>query len=183
MKGNRAVIAAIVVVVLIVAGWWLFGRGGRHDAVNLIEQFPQATKAPADAKFEVVDINLAGETRKAIFAAAPTRITWRVKIPDDAWLRVWVGMKPEAWTVENEGTYFLVGLSDGKALFEQLFTQHVHPFANQGDRKWIPVYVDLSAYAGEEMNLIFNTRSGVEGKSGNYANLMPLWGEPELVIR
>ena len=182
MKGNRAVVTAVVVVVLIGAGWWLFGRGGRSDAVNLLEQFPQATKAPGEAKFEIVDANLAGETHKAISAAAPTRITYKVRVPDDAWLRVWVGMKPESWTVENDGTYFLVGLSDGKT-FEQLFTQHVHPFANQGDRKWIPVYVDLSAYAGEEMQLIFNTRSGVEGKSSNYANLMPLWGEPELVIR
>jgi hypothetical protein len=182
MKGNRAVIAAIVVVVLAAAGWWLFGRGGRSGAVNLIERFPQATKAPATAPFETIDVNLAGESHKALFAPAPTRITWRVKVPDDAWLRVWVGMKEESWKAENDGAYFLVGVSDGKT-FEPLFTQHVHPFANQGDRKWIPVYVDLSAYAGEEMDLIFNTRSGVEGKSGNFANNLPLWGEPELVIR
>ena len=182
MKGNRAVLTAIVVVVLIAAGWWLFGRGGGSGGVNLIEQLPQATKAPADKTFEVIDVNLGGESRKAVFAAAPTRITWKVKVPDDAWLRVWVGMKQESWTTENEGAFFMVGLSDGKN-WEPLFTQHVHPFANQGDRKWIPVYVDLSAYAGEEMDLVFNTRSGVEGKSGNYVNNFPLWGEPELVIR
>jgi hypothetical protein len=182
MKGNRAVITAIVVIALIAAGWWLFGRGGGHEAVNLIEQFPQAKKAPGHAKFEIIDVALAGESRKAIFAPAPTRVTWNVKVPDDAWLRVWVGMKPESWTAENDGTYFLVVISDGKQS-EPLFTQHVHPFANQGDRKWIPVYVDLSAYAGEEMELHFNTRSGVEGKSQNFTNLLPLWGEPELVIR
>ena len=182
MKGNRAVIAAIVVIALIAAGWWLFGRGGSGEAVNLVEQFPQATKAPAEAKFEVIDQDLAGEKRKAIFAPAPTRVSWRVKVPDDAWLRVWVGMKPESWTTENVGTYFMVVISDGKTS-EPLFTQHVHPFANQGDRKWIPVYVDLSAYAGEEMQLHFNTRAGVDGRGDNFTNLLPLWGEPELVIR
>ena len=182
MKANRAVVTAVVIIALIAAGWWLFGRGGRSEAVNLIEQFPQATKAPAQAKFDVADVDLAGESHKAIYAPAPTRITWRVKVPDDAWLRVWVGMKPESWKDQNDGTYFLVGISDGKT-FEPLFTQHVHPFTNQGDRKWIPVYVDLSAYAGEEMELHFNTRAGVDGRGANFANLHPVWGEPELVIR
>ena len=46
-------------------------------------------------------------------------------------------MKPESWTAEGNGVLFLVGVSDGKR-FDELFRQHVNPFGNPGDRKWIP---------------------------------------------
>jgi hypothetical protein len=182
MKGNRAVITAIVVLVLIASGWWLFGRRGAGQTVDLIERFPQAIKAPAGGTFEVVDASLNGETKKAIFTQAPTRITWRVKIPDDAWLRVDVGMKPEVWEVEGEGAYFFVMVSDGRNA-EQLFSQHVHPFVNKADRKWMPAFVDLSAYAGEEVDVIFNLRAGRDGRSQNFTNVLGLWGAPAIVIR
>lgn len=183
MKGNRAVVTAVVVLVLIAAGWWLFGRGGRGEAIDLIEQLPQAKKVPPDATFDVIDANLSGETKKAIaINEKPSRITWKVRVPDDAWLNVSVGMRPETWDKEGDGAYFFVVVSDGRNA-EQLFTQHVHPFANKGDRKWIPVFVDLSAYAGEDMEIIFNTRTGAGGKGSNYANVLALWGEPQIVIR
>ena len=182
MKGNRAVITAVVVLVLVAAGWWLFGRRGAGQSIDLIETLPQAIKQPATGTFEVVDATLNGETKKAIFAPAPTRITWRVKVPDDAWLRVDVGMKPEAWEVQAEGAYFFVVVSDGRNA-DQLFTQHVHPFGNKADRKWMPAFVDLSAYAGEEVDLIFNVRAGREGRSTEFANVLALWGAPAIVIR
>lgn len=182
MKGNRAVITAIVVLVVIACGWWLFGRRGAGQTVDLIESFPQAIKQPATGTFEVVDATLNGETKKAIYTPAPTRITWRIKVPDDAWLRVDVGMKPEAWEKEGDGGFFFVIVSDGRN-HEQLFSQHVHPFANQADRKWMPAFVDLSAYAGEEVDVIFNTRAGKDGRSQNFANVLALWGAPAIVIR
>jgi hypothetical protein len=184
MKGNRAVVTAALVVVLLLVGWWLYNRSHPVAAVQLIDRLAEARKQPDDASlYSVVDANLNGETRKAI-AVAPamgTRLTFRVAIPDDGWLSVALGMKPEAWTQEGDGVLFYVGVSDGRA-FEQLFSQHVHPFANQGDRKWIPAMVDLSAYSGEEVELIFNTRSGKPEKGdirGDYA----LWGEPTIVQR
>lgn len=182
MKGNRAVLTAIVVVVLIVVGWWLFSRGGGGGAVDLIEQFPTAEKRPAEGKFEIVDIALNGETKKAISTVAPTRVKWKVRIPDDAWLSVSLGVHPETWSKEGDGVYFYVGVSDGK-LYEDLFTQHVHPQANQGDRKWIPLMVDLSAYAGEEMEIIFNAVNSRPGQANDPRNDLALWGAPQIVVR
>jgi hypothetical protein len=182
MKGNRAILTAVVVVVLIVVGWWLFSRGGGGEAVDLLEQFPAATKAPAEAKFEVVDADVAGETKKAISMTAPTRITWKVRIPDDAWLSVALAADPKSWDKEGDGVYFYVGVSDGK-LYEDLFTQHVHPQANQGDRKWIPLMVDLSAYAGEEMSVIFNAVNSRPNTPHDARNDEALWGAPQIVVR
>ena len=183
MKGNRAVLIAAVIVVVLFAGWWLFRRGDPAVTIQLIDRFAEAKKQPDPNLFTIVDATLNGETRKAV-AVAPgpgTRLTWRAPVPDDGWLSVNVGLKPEAWTEEGDGVLFYVGISDGRA-YEQLFSQHVHPYANSGDRKWIPVMVDLSAYSGEEVDLIFNTRSGHPEKGDIRADLA-LWGQPEIVQR
>jgi hypothetical protein len=182
MKVNRAVLTAIVVIVLIAAGWWLFGRRGDSSSVDLLETFPQAKKQPAESVFQVIDATLNGDTKRAIASEGATRLTFRVTVPADAWLRVDVGMKPEAWEMQNEGAYFFIVVSDGRT-DDMLFSQHVHPFANQGDRKWMPAFIDLSAFAGQDVELIFNVRAGVGGKSGNYANILALWGAPAIVIR
>lgn len=184
MKGNRAILIAVVIVVVLVAGWLMFRRGTPASAVQLVDRFTEAKKQPDDAKlYTVAEATLAGETKRAvaITPAAGSRLTWRVHVPDDGWLSVYVGLKPDAWTQEGDGVLFYVGVSDGRA-YEQLFTQHVNPFANPGDRKWIQSMVDLSAYAGEDVDLIFNTRSGQPEKGdirGDYA----LWGQPEIVQR
>lgn len=182
MKGNRAVYAAIAIVLLVAAGWWLFGRRGAGSTVDLLEQFPSAKKQPADSVFAIADITLESTTKRAIASTGASRLTYRVTVPADAWLRVDVGMKPETWTVQNDGAYFYVVVSDSRTA-DTVYSQHVHPFANQGDRKWMPAFVDLSAYAGEQVDVILNVRAGAGGRSSNYANILALWGEPAIVVR
>lgn len=182
MKGNRAAAAAVIAVVLLLGAWWLFRGGNAASTIALVEQLDAATKAPASAKYEVIDADLNGEVRRAITADPPTRLTFKVQVPDDGWLKVAVGMKPEAWTQEGDGVLFFVGVSDGRT-FEQLVEQYVNPFGNPGDRKWIPVWVDLSAYAGETIDLIFNTRNSRPGAPDDPRNDLALWGAPEIVVR
>jgi hypothetical protein len=182
MKGNRAVLAAVVAVVLIAGGWWLFRRGNGAARVDLVQQLATAVRAPADRSFNVTDVNLNGESHKAIEAEPPSRITWKVRIPNDAWLKVNVGLKPEAWTAEGDGVLFFVGVSDGRN-YDKLFEQVVNPFNHPGDRKWIPVIVDLSSYAGEEVEVIFNTRNSADRKPHNPDNDYAVWGAPEIVTK
>lgn len=179
MKGNRAVLTAVVIVVVAILGWWLFRRGGA-ERVDLLATFDQAQKS--GGTYNVEDATLNNDTKKAIAAPPDGRITWRVRIPEDGWLKVSLGLKPEAWTKEGNGVYFFVGVSDGRA-FEQLFTQTVNPYANPAERRWIPVTVDLSSYAGEEMQIIFNTRQSGPGQGPDARNDLPLWGAPEIVSR
>jgi hypothetical protein len=56
----------------------------------------------------------------------------------------------------------------------------LNPFANKSERRWIPVAVDLSAYAGEEVDLILNTRAGKDAGAGDVRNDLPLWGAPAI---
>jgi len=182
MKGNRAVLTAIVVVVLIITGWWLFKRSNRGPAIDLISTFESATKKPTGAVFQVVDADLNGERKRAILTEAPTRMIWKVKIPDDGWIKASLGLKPETWEKEGDGVLFRIGVSDGHT-FEDLLTQHIDPFHNKADRRWIPVAVDLSAYAGEEVEVIFNTNVSVPGKPDDARNDTALFAAPEIVIR
>ena len=180
MKGNRAVLTAVVIIVVAIAGWWIFRRGN-GERIDLIAVFDQATKTPPTG-YSVEDATLAGDTKKAIAAPPDGRITWRVRVPDDGWLKVSLGLKPDAWTKEGNGVYFFVGVSDGRT-FEQLFTQTVNPYSNAPERRWIPVTVDLSSYAGEDMQIIFNTRQSGPNQPPDARNDLPLWGAPEIVTR
>jgi hypothetical protein len=179
MKNSRAVLTAVVILLVAVAGWFVFRRGGAEQ-VDLLTQYEQAQKKGGD--FAVADVTLDGVTKKAIAAPPNSRITFHVRVPDDGWLRVSLGLKPEAWTVEGNGVHFYAGVSDGR-VFEPLFTQTVNPFANASERRWIPVMVDLSAYAGEEMDIILNTVASGPGAAPDDRGDMPLWGAPELVQR
>jgi hypothetical protein len=179
---NRAVLTAVVLVVLIVMGMWLFKRSNRGAAIDLIATFESAQKRPAGGTFEIVDAELNGDTKRAIFTAPASRIIWKIRIPDDGWLMVALGLKPESWVQEGDGVLFRIGVSDGR-VFEDLVTHHIDPFHNKGDRRWVPVAVDLSAYAGEEVDVIFNTNVSVPGKPDDGRGDTALFGTPEIVIR
>ena len=187
MQGNRTVLTVVVLVVVIIAGWWLFRRGGGGERIDLLERFPTADKRGVSGKTaEIVEVDLNGEKKRSIVippgGGNSSRLIWKVRMPDDAWLRVSLGMKPEAWDKEGDGVLFRVGVSDGRT-YDELFTQHVNAFGNPAERRWIPVMVDLSAYAGEEVDLIFNTNSSPKDKGDDPRNDHALWGGPEVIVR
>ncbi len=171
-----------MLLVLIILGVWLFKRGNRGAAIDLIATFESAQKRPAGGTFEILEADLNGDRKRAIFTAPASRIIWKIRIPDDGWLMVSLGLKPESWSQEGDGVLFRIGVSDGR-VFEDLLTQHIDPFHNKGDRRWVPVAVDLSAYAGEEVEVIFNTNVSVPGKPDDGRGDTALFGAPEIVIR
>lgn len=182
MQANRAVLAIVVAIVLLAGVWLFFDRTSNIPAVRLVPLFESAARQPQSEMWGVAEIDLNGEKKQAISTPPASRLTYKVRIPDEAWLRVAVGMQPASWTQEGNGTLFFVGVSDGRT-FDELFSQHVNPFANAGDRKWIQVWVDLSPYAGEDVELIFNTRPGPGDQAGDTRNDQPVWGDPEIVVR
>jgi len=184
MKGNRSIFIVVGVIAVAILGWFLLRRGGESGAIDLVTRFDAAEKRPDPGLFTVEDVTINGETKKsiAIAPAVGSRLIFKTRVPDDGWLRVFMGLKPEAWTQEGDGVRFMVLVSDGRAS-DELFTQDVNPFANQTDRKWTPVMVDLSAYAGEEVDVIFNTFASPPRKVGDERNDLAVWGAPEIVVR
>lgn len=183
MKRTPLIILAIVL--LLAVAYWFFRSGGGGDVViDLVELYPQAEKRsaiPLEAAFRLEDLEINGERKRVISIHPTSRLIYRVTIPDDAWLRTWLAIKPEAWNLPSDGTLFRIGISDGKT-YDELINQHVDPTNNAGDRRWIPVTVDLSAYAGQQVDLIFNTNASLPGKGDDSSNDWAVVGAPEIYI-
>jgi hypothetical protein len=187
-RSTRLIVGGLVIVVLVVA-WFLFrSRSADNVAIDLVAQFPTAKiKRPDPAVFEVIDASLAGERMKAIYAKQPSRAGWSITVPEDAWLKVSLGLKEEAWTMQGDGVLFMIGVSDGSK-FSDLFSVVVNPFGTPSDKGWKEITVDLSPFAGQTVDLIFNTYSSSPPSPGQPAKDdrngdMALWGNPRVVVR
>jgi len=138
MNRTRLLLVAVVIVLLAIGAWWFFRSGGENVAVDFVTQFPNAVrKQPGPEAFSIIDAKINNETKKAIFTKdlAGTRITYHVTVPDNAWLKVELGLLEDGWKMEGDGVLFSVGVSDGKT-YDQLFSLTVNPYGNPADRKW-----------------------------------------------
>ena len=104
-------------------------------------------------------------------------------MPDNGRLRAWIAVKEEAWTQDgSDGVLFRFGVSDGRDYFE-LLNQHVDPRHQSSDRGWLAVDVDLSAYAGQQVDLVFNTNASLPKQGDNAAFDFAVWGDPAVIER
>ena len=185
MTRERWIIVAVAVVAVAAAVWYFSGGTTEQAAIDLIQQFDSAEKRPGDPPpaqwCTLAEATLNGVTRRAVKILPESRLIYKVTVPQDGMLRVWIGLEPDVWDKEGDGVLFRVGVSD--RTYEELLNQHVNPFAVSGDRQWIPVSIDLSAYGGREVEVIFNTNSSLPGRGNDTRNDKPLWGEPAILTR
>jgi hypothetical protein len=178
MKSNIKVLVAVAALVLVAVVWWLFNRRtGPQNLVDLVDQFPNAEQRSNTAgAFEVSTATIDGQQKRSILARPFARIIYKVVVPPDAWLEVNFGLRPDSWELPGDGAQFRVGISEGKT-YEELLKQYVNP--KRGDRRWFTARLDLSAYEGRQVNLIFNTDPGPNGAHDS-TNDLAVWGEPRL---
>jgi len=178
MARNIAVVALVVV-----AGVWCSCARETPPVIDLMSALQSAERrsaSPAADVFAVRDEEIAGETKRAIYVYPATRITWQVTLPQDAWLRTFVGVDAKAWDKDGDGVLFFIGVShDGR--YDTLFEQRLDPHASRADRRWVRVVLDLSEYSGKKVNLIFNTRTSLKGDDPR--NDFAYWGEPAVTLR
>lgn len=180
MARYRWFILGALTGVLTLGAWWWFSTGPGTVAIDLVQRFPDAVRRPNPEVFVVQDIGIGGTTKPSIAVAQASRIIWTEAIPERGWLEVSLGMREEAWAREGDGVLFRVGISRA-GVYDELVSLVVNPFANPADRQWYPLMLDLSPYAGDTVEIIFNTNAGVN--SENAANDMAVWGEPKITVR
>lgn len=179
MKYRWYLLGAVVGVVALVA--WQMSSSGPAVALDLVDHLQRATQLrPSPETFQTADIRLGQDTKKSIYASEPSRIIWEEVVPDRGWLSVSLGVREEAWTREGSGVLFLVGVSH-KGRYEELVSLVVNPYSNAADRQWLPILLDLSPWAGQRIELIFNTR--VAHAEASPANHLAVWGAPAIVTR
>ena len=150
-------------------------------------QFPSAEKrsnGSLELVFAIQDVAIQGETRHSIYMHPTSRLIFaKQTVPDNGRLRAWIAVKEEAWTQDgSDGVLFRFGVADGRDYFE-LLNQHVDPRHQSGDRGWLAVDVDLSAYAGQQVDLVFNTNASLPKQGDNAAFDFAVWGDPALIER
>ena len=109
--------------------------------------------------------------------AGASRIAYQVYIERGATLVFDVATAPESWGQSGDGVTFAVYVrSDGGA--QQVFSTYIDPKQNEADRRWHPHAIGLSAYAGQTVDIIFETGTG---PAGDFRYDWAGWGAPRLV--
>ena len=197
LERSRAAAAArresrvpVVALALLVVGGLVLGPslGPRpmtleEGAIDLIARFPGAVKAgdrvTLEETFDIQDVTIDGLTLRSLFAAPGSRVAWTVDVPPRAVLRASAALKPNVWNLESDGAVFSAGIDDGER-YTRVAWLSIQPQALASDRRWFPVEVDLSAYAGRRVTLYFFTEPGLVN---NPINDECVWGAPRIVAR
>jgi len=174
--------AAVAGIVLVAAAvvWFVRGDVAGGESIALLDRIDDAekrTNVQSPEQFSVSEVTIGDETRRALLALPHSRLIWPVTVLADGWLEVAFAIAPDAWegAEEADGVQFRVGVSDGR-IYDELLRQLVDPTR---DRRWFTVRLDLSAYEGRTVNVVFNTDPGPPG-STNTRNDRALWGEPRI---
>ncbi len=158
-------------------------RSGSAGAIDLVAQFDQATKRPDPSKFTVEDVTLGSETKRAIAPPWRTGNPHHLEGPCPGRRVVACQSGPEARGVAEAGRRRPL---HGARLGRQGFGSALHAARGSVQQRrpiadGFPVMVDLSAYGGEQVDLIFNTYASEPKAPVNPDNDLPLWGAPEIV--
>lgn len=123
----------------------------------------------------VKKMKIAGSIRTALFAPAPSRFIFSVRIPSKPFLGFGYAFTPDAWETENSATTFKIWLvKDEKKHI--LFSDSIEPGNDESARRWFDEELELSAYEGEHVELVFETVQSAEGVAAGYA----VWSNPTL---
>jgi hypothetical protein len=120
-----------------------------------------------------------GDIRLVLFEHPPSRITYKITVPEGAVLSFALALDPDVYKPGlGDGVVFKVSAKSGEDEEETLFSKYIDPKNNAGDRKWHDARVDLNAYAGKEILLSLITLPG-PADNANYD--LAGWGEPEII--
>jgi hypothetical protein len=177
MKRPVWIVAGLVVLAALVA-YLALRQPSENVVINFLDAFDQSVeRRPNGASFDVVDVTLAGETKRAFKPPANSRIAWSVTIPENAFLVGSAALSEEAWTTKGDGVVFRASLND-----DEVLNIVVDPYGDPAARRWQDFEVDLSEFAGETMNVFLKTFASPPGRNNTEGD-MPVWGEPRIVTR
>jgi hypothetical protein len=182
MSRSRLLLILVVAVVIAGAAWFVTRSGPPAHAIDLVAQLsdPKTEKrSNHDNAFGTESVTIDGQAKSSILARPAARIIYTVAVPADAWLETSFAIKPDAWTKPSDGAQFRIGVSEGRT-YDELLRQVVVP--SRGDTRWFTARLDLSAYSGRTVKVIFNTDPGPPG-AANFDFDEAVWGAPRIYVK
>jgi len=149
-------------------------EGLAHDFASAL---PQAEiHAPSPGYVLNAHFAIGGDERRALYAHPDSRVVYPVQVPHGAVLTFALGTSPDSWGQPGDGVEFAVIVADRERT-EPVFARYIDPKRDADDRRWHDVAVDLAAYGGRTVRIVFQTTSGPAADSRfDWA----VWGEPRL---
>jgi hypothetical protein len=184
----QRLVGAACVLALVAAFAATVAARPRPPAVDLLGELYAARFEPGPSglhwSFHLTDTNIAGAIQTALYAHARSRVAWTVAVPPGAHLRASLGIEPGAWQFPaGDGVFFRVTLADRGGVETDLLARAVDPVHDAADRRWIPVDVDLSRWAGQTVDLRLTTEPSRPGAPVNGAYDWALWAAPRIDTR
>ncbi|HEX2515939.1 MAG TPA: hypothetical protein VH257_14625, partial [Chloroflexota bacterium] len=128
-----------------------------------------------------------GTTRRQwLYLHPPSEVALDVALPAgrQTWLQGALALDPEVWNAPSgDGVRYLVAVAALDSRGQPgppstVFERALNPRARTEERQWVPVEVDLSAWAGQTVRLTLRTEPR-EDLTHDWAG----WGNPVLVVR
>jgi hypothetical protein len=148
--------------------------------VNLLRELDQADKRPP-AGFVVAEHEVGGVVRPAISATVPSRLTIALPLPRRGIFHAFVALAEGPAGAPAAAVRLRIGVSDDR-IYEGLTELTLAP----GQRTWMDLRADLSAYAGWKWSLFYRP-DGITWRvvlAADATDTVPatvLWGSPEIV--
>jgi tetratricopeptide (TPR) repeat protein len=154
---------------------------GTHVAHDLLEHLDQASLLPPGNRAFIrrSAFVIDGTPKGVIFQHAPSSVTYRLTVPENANLSFALALAPEVWSFgKGDGTQFDVKLQDAEGTSYRLFSEYIDPKNILDHRCWHLREIDLSMWAGQTVDLTFITHPGPNDDSRyDWAG----WAEPRII--
>ncbi|HEY3456087.1 MAG TPA: YfhO family protein [Bryobacteraceae bacterium] len=121
-----------------------------------------------EAAIAAKEFILSGEARDALGEHPPyKRMPYRIRVPNDprAIFQFSYALDPAVFDKNGDGVGFLLEVKDPSGAITQKFSRYIDPKHNPRERRWMDGEVDLSAYYGQTVDLLFTTTAGPKGDS------------------
>jgi tetratricopeptide (TPR) repeat protein len=128
------------------------------------------------------EIAINGDRRQVLFGHPKSTIRYPVDVSDDTLLAFAVATMPESWTQSGDGVTFNIYVESGEGAKtrQRVFTSHIDPKHNYADQRWLSYTVDLHAWAGQSVTIVFETEAG---SAGDDRYDWAVWGAPRMIRR
>ena len=148
--------------------------------VDLIREMDRADKRPPGA-FAIVESQVGGVARPAIAAAVPSRLTVPLPLPRHGVFHAFVALADGPAGSRAAPVRLRIGVSDHR-IYEGLTQLTLVP----GNRAWMDIRADLSAYAGWKWSLFYRPdriswRVVLAADATDNEPATILWGSPEIL--
>jgi hypothetical protein len=139
-------------------------------AFDFLATLPHADRGARGAKAVRQDVlTLGSEERTILFQHPPNRTTFQLAMPRRAGLHFGVGMDPRVWDPEKgDGVEYSIYVRDPDVpgVLHRVFNRYIDPKNDPADRRWYDAVVDLTAYGGKTVDVIFEALAGPAGDDG-----------------